>query len=92
MVTAIGAQPCRLADGSLLPVSCSVGWSAFDWRPRADGAAPWEGALVAAGAALDAARADGRGRSRSLLAFEAPAPAETRDLPQAAPALVASAA
>src|SRR5258708_36283595 len=34
MVTAIGAQPCRLAHRSLPPVSCSVRWSAFDWRAR----------------------------------------------------------
>ena len=96
IVTAIGAHPCRLVDGSLLPVSCSVGWSAFDWRPRAGGAAPWEEALASAGAALDAAKADGHGRSRGRSArpceAQAQAPAETWDVPQPALALVASAA
>jgi diguanylate cyclase (GGDEF)-like protein len=66
VVRAVRSEPCPFADGSFQEMSCSVGWSAFDWQPRKDGAPPWESAMAAADEALYAAKADGRNRSRGL--------------------------
>jgi diguanylate cyclase (GGDEF)-like protein len=72
VVRAVRSQPCPLDDGSFQEMSCSVGWSAFDWQPRRDGAPPWESAMAAADEALYAAKAAGRNCSRSRLPDESP--------------------
>jgi GGDEF domain-containing protein len=78
VVHAVRSQPCPLADGALQPVTCSVGFSAFAWQPRPDGATPWERALAAADAALYAAQEDGRDRAHCLLPHEPAKPEDAK--------------
>lgn len=83
ILSAVRSRPCSLpahgfrgsdgAEGSTCQLTCSIGWSAFDWLPRADGASPWEQALAAADEALYHAKRDGRDRSCSLPGGEAQA-------------------
>ena len=73
VLAAVRAQPCVLTGDHLQRLTCSVGWSVFDWRQRQDGAAAWESALAAADAALYAAKSDGRDRARCQLPNLAPA-------------------
>jgi len=61
------------SESSTCQLTCSIGWSAFDWLPRPDGASPWEQALAAADEALYHAKRDGRDRSCSLPSVEAQA-------------------
>jgi hypothetical protein len=72
VLTAVRSHPCALAGNQLQPLTCSIGWSVFEWRPRQDGASPWESALAAADAALYVAKRDGRDCARRLLPDEAP--------------------
>ena len=66
ILTAVRARPCRLApNGSqdlTCRITCSIGWSAFDWQAAHDGVAPWESAMAAADQALYAAKRHGRDR------------------------------
>jgi diguanylate cyclase (GGDEF)-like protein len=65
--TAVCTRACRLTTlgGEKLScmLSCSIGWSLFDWQPRHDGASPWEWALAAADAAAYSAKRAGGNRS-----------------------------
>jgi diguanylate cyclase (GGDEF)-like protein len=65
-----GADGTDRAESSTFQLTCSIGWSAFDWLPRPDGASPWEQALAAADEALYAAKRDGRDRCCSLASGE----------------------
>jgi diguanylate cyclase (GGDEF)-like protein len=66
-----GSEGSHGSGSSTCQLTCSIGWSAFDWLPRPDGASPWEHALAAADEALYAAKRDGRDRSCSLPSGEA---------------------
>jgi diguanylate cyclase (GGDEF)-like protein len=93
ILSAVRSQPCSLpahashgsrgshgsegSEDSTCQLTCSIGWSAFDWRPRPDGASPWEHALAAADEALYTAKRDGRDRICSQPSGEA-SPLEIR--------------
>jgi len=68
---AAGAAGADDAESSTFQLTCSIGWSAFDWLPRPDGASPWEQALAAADEALYVAKRGGRDRSCTLPSGEA---------------------
>ena len=83
VLAAVRSQPFTLAGKPPEQITCSLGWSQFVWRRRQDdGPAPWEGALAAAEAALEAARTAGRDCARHL---PPPEPATAGDGPAAAP-------
>lgn len=93
-----GSHGSHGSEISTCQLSCSIGWSAFDWLPRPDGASPWDDALAAADEALYAAKRGGRDRSCSLPSGDAQPldtwlvaePAEVREGLAAAPASVAA--
>jgi GGDEF domain-containing protein len=66
-----GSHSSEGSEGSTCQLTCSIGWSAFDWLPRPDGASPWEHALAAADEALYTAKRDGRDRGCSQPSGEA---------------------
>jgi len=84
ILSTVRSRPCSLpahgshgshgsngSESSTCQLTCSIGWSAFDWLPRPDGASPWEHALEAADEALYAAKRDGRNRCCSQPSGEA---------------------
>src|SRR5262249_57963000 len=54
LVMAVRMHPVDLPGGEQLGLTCSVGWSTFDWAARETH--PWHGPLALAGAGLAAAR------------------------------------
>jgi diguanylate cyclase (GGDEF)-like protein len=83
ILSMVRSQPCRIpGNGSedlAVKLTCSIGWSSFDWQPPQDGASPWDSALAAADQALYTAKRHGRDSSCFLPAWAALAPAPSTD-------------
>ncbi len=83
ILSAMRSRPCHLgargAQELAVTLTCSIGWSAFDWQSPQDGASPWESALAAADQALYTAKLHGRDRG----CFRAAEEAQPGELPPA---------
>lgn len=82
LVVAVRVQPVDLGNDELLRLTCSVGWSSFDWDRRPS-QQPWREPIIVADVALALAKGMGGDCSVSpsaeLGSFEAP---QTLEAPQ----------
>ena len=84
ILTTVRSQPCHLTvhghERLACKLTCSIGWSLFEWQAARDGESLWESAFTAADEALYTAKRDGRDRSCGLSMEEPGAmPAERGD-------------
>lgn len=63
----VRSEPCRLTDGAVLPLTCSIGWSEFSGQETAAPQATWDDAVKNADRALYMAKAAGRDRACAVL-------------------------
>ncbi len=63
----VRAEPCRLTEGDVLPLTCSIGWSEFSGQETAAPPATWDDAVKNADRALYMAKAAGRNRACAVL-------------------------